>query len=77
MYEFHTDYKKYFEIQLSNAKQWVLPFIKEAKEFGNGTKVLEIGCGQGSLLKAFSAEGCFCVGVGLRVCRSGNVCALA
>lgn len=63
MYEFHTDYKKYFEIQLSNAKQWVLPFIKEAKEFGNGTKVLEIGCGQGSLLKAFSAEGCFCVGV--------------
>ena len=32
MYEFHTDYKKYFDIQLSNARQWVLPFIKEVRE---------------------------------------------
>src|SRR6478736_3274190 len=63
MYEFHTDYKKYFDIQLANAREWVLPFIKEVRPLGEGTQLLEIGCGQGSLLKAFSEEGCTCVGV--------------
>lgn len=63
MYEFHTDYKQYFDIQLANAREWVLPFIKEVRPLGEGTQVLEIGCGQGSLLKAFSEEGCTCVGV--------------
>src|SRR4051812_31365093 len=63
MYEFHTDYKKYFDIQLANAREWVLPFIKEVREIGEGTQVLEIGCGQGSLLKAFTEENCSCIGV--------------
>ncbi|RYF91033.1 MAG: class I SAM-dependent methyltransferase [Chitinophagaceae bacterium] len=63
MYEFHTDYKKYFDIQLSNARQWVLPFVEQAKKIEPGMQLLEIGCGQGSLLRAFAEKGCICTGV--------------
>ena len=63
MYEFHTDYKKYFDIQLRNAQQWVLPFISSVKPISHGMELLEIGCGQGSLLRAFSQAGCRCTGV--------------
>ena len=63
MYEFHTDYKKYFDIQLANARQWVLPFVQQEKSQLAGLQLLEIGCGQGSLLRAFSEAGCICTGV--------------
>ena len=63
MYEFHTDYKKYFDIQLSNAQQWILPFVQEVKPIEPGMQLLEIGCGQGSLLRAFAEVGCICTGV--------------
>ena len=63
MYEFHTDYKKYFDIQLSNAQQWILPFVQEVKPIEPGMQLLEIGCGQGSLLRAFAEAGCICTGV--------------
>ncbi len=63
MYEFHSDYKKYFDIQLNNARQWVLPFVEQVKKIEPGMQLLEIGCGQGSLLRAFSEAGCSCTGV--------------
>ncbi len=63
MYEFHTDYKKYFDIQLANARRWVLPFVQQVKPHLAGMQLLEIGCGQGSLLRAFSEAGCKCAGV--------------
>jgi len=63
MYEFHTDYKKYFEIQLANARQWVLPFVEQSKKIVPGMQLLGIGCGQGCLLRAFSEAGCICTGV--------------
>jgi SAM-dependent methyltransferase len=63
MYEFHTDYKKYFDIQLSNARQWILPFVQEVKPIEAGMQLLEIGCGQGSVLRAFAEAGCICTGV--------------
>jgi SAM-dependent methyltransferase len=63
MYEFHTDYKKYFDIQLSNARQWILPFVQEVKPIEAGIQLLEIGCGQGSVLRAFAEAGCICTGV--------------
>ncbi len=63
MLEFHTDHKRYFEIQLQNANDYVLPFIEKYFPVKPGMHVLEIGCGQGSLLKAFADRGCECVGV--------------
>ncbi|HSC52316.1 MAG TPA: class I SAM-dependent methyltransferase [Phnomibacter sp.] len=63
MLEFHTDYKRYFDIQLDNARKSVIPFIETGKPITDGMQMLEIGCGQGSLLRAFAEKGCTCVGV--------------
>ncbi|MEO7444687.1 MAG: class I SAM-dependent methyltransferase [Ferruginibacter sp.] len=63
MLEFHTDYKRYFDLQLSNAREWIIPFIQDVKPIVPGTQLLEIGCGQGSLLRAFAEKGCVCTGV--------------
>jgi 2-polyprenyl-3-methyl-5-hydroxy-6-metoxy-1,4-benzoquinol methylase len=63
MLEFHTDYKRYFDIQLDNARKSVIPFIETGKPITQGMNMLEIGCGQGSLLRAFAEKGCVCVGV--------------
>ncbi|AYD46763.1 MAG TPA: class I SAM-dependent methyltransferase [Arachidicoccus soli] len=63
MFEFHTDSKKYFEMQTANALEYVLPFIEEKIPIKNGMRVLEIGCGEGGVLKAFVDHGCIGVGV--------------
>ena len=63
MLEFHTDHKRYFDLQLANARDAVLPFIESVKPLRAGMQMLEIGCGQGSLLRAFAEKGVQCVGV--------------
>lgn len=63
MFEFHSDRKRYFEIQISNAVQHVLPFIEEVFPIKPGMRVLEIGCGEGGVLKAFTDRGCTGIGV--------------
>lgn len=63
MLEFHTDYNRYFTLQYDNAKQAIIPFIEQVKPLEPGMQLLEIGCGQGSLLKAFSEKGLKCFGV--------------
>lgn len=65
MFEFHTDRKRYFDIQYLNAKKYVLPFIESAWPVRPGMRVLEIGCGEGGVLKAFTERGCNGVGVEL------------
>ena len=65
MFEFHADRNRYFEIQLLNARQHVLPFIAQQLPIRPGLRVLEIGCGEGGVLKAFLDAGCTGVGVEL------------
>jgi cyclopropane fatty-acyl-phospholipid synthase-like methyltransferase len=65
MFEFHTDKKRYFEIQLENAEEYVIPFIETKFNVTTGTRVLEIGCGEGGVLSAFIKRGCIGVGVEL------------
>ena len=65
MFEFHADRKRYFEIQLLNAEKYVIPFIEEKFPVKPGMRVLEIGCGEGGVLKAFINKGCEGVGVEL------------
>ncbi|MBI3139307.1 MAG: class I SAM-dependent methyltransferase [Sphingobacteriales bacterium] len=65
MFEFHADRKRYFDIQVLNAEKYVLPFIMESFLLRPGMRVLEIGCGEGGVLKAFINRGCEAVGVEL------------
>ena len=69
MFEFHADRRKYFEIQVSNAAKYVIPFIEEKFPIKPGMRVLEIGCGEGGVLKAFLDRGCSGVGVELDLPR--------
>lgn len=69
MFEFHTDPKKYFEIQLENAEEYVIPFIEEKFILKKESRVLEIGCGEGGVLKAFLKKDCIGVGVELNASR--------
>lgn len=63
MFEFHTDRKKYFDIQSANAEKYVIPFIESKFSIRENMRVLEIGCGEGGVLKPFIKRGCKCVGV--------------
>ena len=65
MLEFHRDKKKYFEINIANVEKYVLPFIESAKPLAPGMRVLEIGCGEGGVLKPFLDKGLMAVGVEL------------
>jgi 2-polyprenyl-3-methyl-5-hydroxy-6-metoxy-1,4-benzoquinol methylase len=69
MFEFHTDKKRYFEIQVENAEEYVIPFIEEKFSLQPGTRVLEIGCGEGGVLATFIKKGCIGVGVELHESR--------
>jgi 2-polyprenyl-3-methyl-5-hydroxy-6-metoxy-1,4-benzoquinol methylase len=72
MFEFHTDRKRYFEMQIENTQQYVIPFIEERFAILPGMHVLEIGCGEGGVLKAFIDKGCIGVGVELDEPRIRN-----
>lgn len=63
MFEFHADRKRYFEIQYLNAKEHVIPFVERNLPIQPGMRVLEIGAGEGGVLKAFIERGCTGVGV--------------
>lgn len=65
MFEFHHDKKKYFEINIANVNQYILPFIEEKFPLQPGMRVLEIGCGEGGVIKAFLDRGLTGVGVEL------------
>jgi SAM-dependent methyltransferase len=65
LFEFHADRKRYFDIQVENAEKYVIPFIEEKFAVKPGMRVLEIGCGEGGVLKAFINKGCTGVGVEL------------
>lgn len=65
MFEFHKDRKRYFDIQYLNAKKYLIPFIEEKFPIKAGSRILEIGCGEGGVLKAFVEKGCTGVGVEL------------
>lgn len=64
-FEFHTDWDTYFNQQFENSKNYVLPFIQQVKSIDENTRVMEIGCGEGGVLKAFTDKGCKVVGVDL------------
>lgn len=74
MYNFHSDRFAYFQTQITNTEKYVIPFIELfIADVGLKQKVLEIGCAEGGVLKAFINKGCRGTGVeldGLRVAQA-------
>jgi SAM-dependent methyltransferase len=71
-FDFHSDVATYFRFQHENAKKYVVPYVKDFVALKPGTKVLEIGCGEAGVLKAFTDLGCICTGIELYESRLEN-----
>lgn len=65
----HKDDRVRYDQQVDNAASYVLPFIEQTKKMGPEVRVLEVGCGEGGVLKPFIDKGCTCVGVDLAESR--------
>jgi len=65
MYDFHQNTQWYFEMQALNAEKSVIPFIEEKLKLTEDMYVLEVGCAEGGVLRAFLKRGCKGVGVEL------------
>ena len=65
MRDFHKDKERYFNIQYLTARDHIIPYINKVKQVESGMRVLEIGCGEAGVLKAFREVGCDCLGIEL------------
>ncbi len=72
MFDFHSDTDRYFQMQEANCREYVIPFIESSYVLQEGMRVLEIGCAEAGVLKAFLDRGCVCVGVELYAERLEN-----
>lgn len=54
MYEFHKDKARYFNIQREVTEQYIIPFIEDKVNLNKTIHVLEIGCAEAGVLKAFT-----------------------
>lgn len=63
--EHHKNVRMKYEQQVLNSKEYVLPFIEKTLTIQAGLRILEIGCGEGGVLKPFWDLGCECIGVDL------------
>ena len=65
---FHTDRDAMFRQQEINSDKHVVPFIESVIELNNRT-VLEIGCGEGGVLKPFIDRGAICYGIDINASK--------
>lgn len=69
MFEFHRDRAKYFDIQYLTARDHIIPFLTDVNY---PCHVMEIGCGEAGVLKAFLELGCECLGIELSEHRTAR-----
>lgn len=63
MYAFHKDKERYFDMQHKVTTEYVIPFL--LPHLKNNFRILEIGCAEAGVLKAFLDQGCTGVGIEL------------
>ncbi len=71
-FEFHKNRKLYFNQQFENAENYIIPFIDNLNCNENNTSILEIGCGEGGILRAFLKRGCIVTGIDLSENKIAN-----
>ncbi|MDX2285069.1 MAG: class I SAM-dependent methyltransferase [Bacteroidia bacterium] len=65
----HLNLEIRFRQQVDNAREYLLPFLQPWMQTGSGLRVMEIGCGEGGVLRAFAEQGAWCLGVDLSESR--------
>ncbi len=71
MYEFHKDKSRYFSMQREVSHHYLIPFIRQYfKKPLSNCKILEIGCAEAGVLKAFLDEHATGVGIELLETRA-------
>ena len=73
-FHFHKDRDLYFTHQKVNTEKYVIPFIEEAFPMSPGLNVLEVGCAEGGVLKAFVDQGMNGYGVELKANKYDQAC---
>lgn len=69
MHEFHGDKQYYFDMTYKVTAGHIIPFISQFLAINKDFKVLEIGCGEAGVLKAFTELGCSTFGIELEESR--------
>ena len=64
-FEHHSNHRMRFNQQVENARDYVIPFIEQKLKLAPGMRVLEVGCGEGGVLKPFFDRGLVTLGVDL------------
>lgn len=64
-FEHHSNHRMRFDQQVENARDYVIPFIEQKLKLASGMHVLEVGCGEGGVLKPFFDRGLVTLGVDL------------
>ena len=59
----YSDRKRYFSELAKTSERYYLDYLRRFKPFGMGSRVLEVGCGEGGNLLPFAQAGCEVVGV--------------
>ncbi|MCS7086481.1 MAG: class I SAM-dependent methyltransferase, partial [Bacteroidia bacterium] len=59
------DIRLQFRQQLETAREYIVPFVSRHMRVGEGTKVLDVGCGTGGVCMAFAQTGAETLGVDL------------
>ncbi|UCH62927.1 MAG: methyltransferase domain-containing protein [Fidelibacterota bacterium] len=65
VFKFHQDAQQQFDQQRLVTDNTIIPFIESAFPLREGLHVLEIGCGEGGVIKAFVDRGCIGTGIEL------------
>lgn len=65
MFEFHQDKARYFNIQYKISSEHIIPFVEPHINLDEQLQVLEIGCAEAGVLKAFTERDHQCVGIEL------------
>lgn len=72
MLEFHKDKQRYFNYQYWTSRDYIIPFLKSELDFSKKLDVMEVGCAEAGVLKAFVEKGHSCLGVELQNSRIEN-----
>ncbi len=68
-YNFHKDKETYFNIQYRLSKNYIVSYVDKHIKLDENCRVLEIGCAEAGVLKAFTDLGCKCTGIELSAPR--------